>query len=162
MVLLLIGKKIMYKLSNIQITICLTDHFIIGLLMTIQIPDQSGIQIPTEHDVYLHLLINVKLFVYTRNSPVFVWSLYFLVALIRVAHARLLRCQLPRPGNTATPRSTWLASTSSTKRSTRISAPQPTTWTYQTFFVAISRYSHDPKTGHSNTGNIRIPDILKV
>ena len=28
--------------------------------------------------------------------------------------------------------------------------------------MAEKRYSKDPKTGHSNTGNIRIPDVLTI
>ena len=44
------GQKIADKLSGIQIIIQTTDHLIMGLLLTIQIPDWSGIQIPAVDD----------------------------------------------------------------------------------------------------------------
>ena len=53
-------------------------------------------------------------------------------SIFRIVHARLWRCQPPRPASTGTPKSTWWLWISSQERNSKIFAHPPTTWRCQT------------------------------
>ena len=65
------------------------------------------------------------------NKPSFIF---------RIVHARLWRCQPPRPASTVTPKSTWLPLTFSPARNSKISVHPHTTWRCQTSSVGTSKW----------------------